>query len=142
MSSTQVEIQSRGRKGGAKKGNTNAMQFGHKHAQAALEKNVPFSALARDRQLEIQDRIHNSGLAIELHHRATRIATVADLYFDALLAKWDDLTLKQKLSLGDAYSRMDARAVRALKESGQLDATRPDRQFPDIINVGDDNGDS
>jgi len=128
-------------RGGAPASNSNALTTGHRQAQVALEKDAPFSSLALAKQQEIQDRIHNDGLAAELHHRATRIATVADLIFDALCAQWGELTLDQKMRLADSYGRFDARAVKALQTAGDLDATRPDRAFPDVVDIEVSNGD-
>jgi len=129
-------------RGGAKEKNQNALTTGHRQAQVALEKDAPFSSLALAKQQEIQDRIHNEGLAAELHHRATRTCAVADLMFESLCIEWPTLNLKGKFDYSDRYSRMEARAVKALQTAGDMNASRPDRAFPDIVDieVNDGNG--
>ena len=126
---------------GPKAGNTNRQTYGHNRAERALAKDEPFSALALAKQEEIESRISVDGLASELSHRAVRVATCADLIFEALCAEWDNLDVKQKIRFTDSYSRMESRAVKALQTSSEMDAERPDRQFPDIIEVTS-NGDS
>lgn len=128
-------LPSAGRSSGAKRGNTNAGTFGHSAAEKALAKDQPFSALALRAQEEIESRISVDGLAAELTLRAVRIGAVADLMYEALCAKWGDMDIQQKMRLANNYSQMDARAVKVLKAANEMEGSRPDKQFPDIIEV-------
>lgn len=107
--------------------NQDAVKHGAAGAERRLTTGAEFIGVAHDTELAVANELHNDGLTSMYRKRATRLQSVADLYYQAILGAKDIETLDKWVQ---RYGWLQASALRALVVLRDL--AKDEEQTPDI----------
>ena len=93
------------------KGNQSAVINGAAGAERRLTTGAEFIGVADEIELEVANELHNDGLISVYRKRTTRLQSVADLYYQAILGSKDIETLDKWVQ---RYGWLQASALRCM----------------------------
>ena len=140
MPKTQTNRRTGDSRGGAAKGNTNALATGHRGALRDYEKRRPFSEIALAEMRRVAEQIDEHGLEYSVEQDALLLTMLSELYRKHVLhviGDQDDTTPAQLGRLIDQTSRLTARAQKAKILCIELSKKAGTEQAP-VIEVNDD----
>lgn len=98
------------------KGNTNAQKHGGEAGVKALQRGTPLTGLASAVEGEVKAELQDAGAAGVILKGATRLETVARLYYDAFIASIQSGQLDKADAMAKRYGWLQNSSIRAMAE--------------------------